>query len=215
MRRPHFAPAAVPEVVFTRLNRHYQPALSLASPLLQSASLDLGVGATRGSALLIDMNTAFERFVRRALREALRVDEGRFPDRPPGAWLDEAGVVPLKPDLCLLEDRQVVCVGDAKYKRLPAGAYRNTDLYQLLAYTVALDLPSGTLIYAADEGVSEAEHVVVRSGKRLRVVSLDLSARPAMVLRQIAAVARRMKPFVDAERHVGEVAFSPTQPARV
>lgn len=192
VERLRFAPAAVPDVVFTRLNRHYQPAVSLASLLLRSTSLDLDAGGVRGSAFLIDMNTAFERFVRSALRAVLHVDAARFPDRPPRARLDEAGVVPLMPDLCLLEDRRVVWVGDAKYKRLPVGAYRNADLYQLLAYAVALDLPGGTLIYAADEDVSAAEHIVVQAGKRLRVVALDLLAPRAKVLRQIEAIADRI-----------------------
>jgi 5-methylcytosine-specific restriction enzyme subunit McrC len=106
--------------------------------------------------------------------------------------LDEAGAVPLKPDLCLLKDRRVLWVGDAKYKRLPFGAYRNADLYQLLAYAVALGLDGGTLIYAADEGVSRAEHVVVQADKRLRVLALDLSAPPASILEQIGAIARRI-----------------------
>lgn len=189
VRRANFAPSAVPEVVFTRLNRHYQPAVSLASLLLRSASLDLGAAGARGSAFLIDMNTAFEQFVRRALREALHGRAERWPDRPPRTRLDSAGVVPLRPDLCLIEDQKVVWAGDAKYKRLPAGAYRNADLYQLLAYAVALDLPGGTLIYAADEGVSDAEHVVVNANKRLRVVALDLLAPRAGILRQIASIA--------------------------
>ena len=189
VRRTNFAPTAVPDVVFTRLNRHYQPAVSLASLLLRSASLDLGAGGARGSAFLIDMNSAFEQFVRRALRDALNARAERFPDRPPRTRLDRAGVVPLKPDLCLIEDEQVVWAGDAKYKRLPAGAYRNADLYQLLAYAVALDLPGGTLVYAADEGVSTAEHIVVHADKRLHVVALDLMAPRAGVLRQIASIA--------------------------
>jgi 5-methylcytosine-specific restriction enzyme subunit McrC len=139
------------------------------------------------------MNSAFEQFVRSALREALNVDPARFPDRAPRTRLDEAGVVPLKPDLCLLEDQLVVWAGDAKYKRLPVGAYRNADLYQLLAYAVALDLPGGMLIYAADEGVSAAEHVVVHAGKRLRVVSLDLLAPRARVLQQIGSIADHIR----------------------
>jgi 5-methylcytosine-specific restriction enzyme subunit McrC len=138
------------------------------------------------------MNSVFERFVRTALRAALHLDTGTFPDRPPRLRLDEAGIVPFKPDLCILKDRRVIWVGDAKYKRLPAGAYRNADLYQLLAYSVALDLPGGTLIYAADEGVSAAEHVVVEAGKRLRVIALDLLTPRAKVLQQIGAIAHRV-----------------------
>jgi 5-methylcytosine-specific restriction enzyme subunit McrC len=193
VKRVYFARSAVPEVVFTRLNRHYQPAMSLASLILRSSSLDVGPGGARGSAFLIDMNNVFERFVRRALRDALGVDPARFPDRAPQTHLDKAGVVPLRPDLCWLEDRRIVWVGDAKYKRLPAGAYTNADLYQLLAYAVALDLPGGTLIYAADEGVNAAEYVVVEAGKRLKVVALDLAAPPTKVLQQVSAIANDIR----------------------
>ena len=152
------------------------------------------------------MNSAFEQFVRRALREALNVRAERFPDRPPRTRLDRAGVVPLKPELCLVEDEQVVWAGDAKYKRLPAGAYRNADLYQLLAYAVALDLPGGTLIYAADEGVSAAEHIVVHADKRLHVVALDLLAPRAGALQQIASIAlhiERASRQMSLARHLG------------
>lgn len=91
------------------------------------------------------MNTAFERFVRNALRATLGVNTASFPDQPPRTHLDQAEIVPLKPDLCLLDDGRIVWVGDAKYKRLPVGGYRKADLYQLLAYAVSLKLPSGTL----------------------------------------------------------------------
>ncbi len=193
VNRMHFLPANVPDILFTPLNRHYQAAISLAILILRSASLDLGTGGIRGSALLIDMNDVFERFVRTALRLALEVGVERFPERRPSLRLDEAGVVPLKPDLCLLADQRITWIGDAKYKRLPSGAYINADLYQLLAYTVATGLPTGTLIYAADEGVSTAEHVVLHAGKRLHVVGLDLSAPPAAICRQIELLADRIR----------------------
>jgi 5-methylcytosine-specific restriction enzyme subunit McrC len=196
VQRVEFSPAAVPDVRFTSLNSHYRSALSLASLVLRSASLDLGVGGPRGAALLINMNVVFEQFVRRALRAALDVDARMLPDRPPSLRLDEGGVVPLEPDLCIVDDRGVVWVGDAKYKRLPAGAYANADLYQLLAYTVALGLPGGTLIYAADQGVSTAEYVIVRSGKRLNIVALNLSAPPSAILSQVNIIASGIRSTV-------------------
>jgi hypothetical protein len=64
-----------------------------------------------------------------------------------------------------------------------------TDQFQLLAYIVATGLPSGTLIYAADEGVSAAEHVVLGTGKRLSVIALDLSAPLAAIRLQIGVLA--------------------------
>lgn len=193
VERVYVAPAAVPDVIFTRLNRHYQPAIALACLVLRSMSLDLGAGGARGSAFLVDMNAAFEQFVRRALRSALDVDASSFPDHSPATRLDEGGVVPLKPDLCLIEEQRIIWVGDAKYKRLSTGAYRNADLYQLLTYAVALDLPGGTLIYAADEGISAAEHIVLNAGKRLRVVALDLFAPPRKILQQINTIADQIR----------------------
>jgi 5-methylcytosine-specific restriction enzyme subunit McrC len=136
------------------------------------------------------MNDVFERFVRGALRTALRVDTIRFPDRAPRIRLDKRGIIPLKPDLCLLDHKRVIWVGDVKYKRLPMAAYLNADLYQLLAYAVALGLSYGTLIYAADEGISAAEHVVRNGDKELRVIALDLSSPWRKLLEQIDAIAR-------------------------
>ena len=190
VKRLRFAPAAVPGVIFTRLNQHYRPAIALATVLLRSGSLDLGDGGGKGCAFLIDMNDVFERFVRGALRTALRVDTRRLPERAPKIRLDKRGIIPLKPDLCVLNHQRVIWVGDVKYKRLPMAAYLNADLYQLLAYAVALDLPDGTLIYAADEGVAAAEHVVRHSYKQLRVIALDLSAPWRKLLEQINDIAR-------------------------
>jgi 5-methylcytosine-specific restriction enzyme subunit McrC len=172
----YFRPSAVPDVVFTRLNQHYLAAISLAALVLRAASLDIGQGGARGSAFLIDMNVVFERFVRTALRATAGVDIARFPERAPTTFLDQAAVVPLKPDMCLVENQRIRWIGDAKYKRLPWGAYANADLYQLLAYSIALKLEGGTLIYAADEGVCRAEHVVLEAGKRPHP---EDAARPA------------------------------------
>lgn len=189
----HYPPASLPEVVFTRLNEHYRPAVSLALLVLRSRSIDLGVGAIRGSAFLIDMNDVFEQFVRVELRRALGSDLRELPDRGPPLHLDRAARVPMYPDFRLMNDGQATWVGDAKYKRLPPGAYRNADLYQLLAYCIALDLPEGTLIYAADDGDKAAEHVTAKCDKRLRVVALDLSVPPLGIRKQMDAIALRVR----------------------
>ena len=190
VRRVQFRSAAVPDVVFTRLNHHYQSVVTLARILLRSASLDLGGGGVRGSAFLVDMNVVFEEFVRTALREALDASHARFPNRPPLLFLDTADVVPLRPDLCLVTDRRVVWVGDVKYKRLPAAAYRNADLYQLLAYSVALDL-EGVRSSTLPTRVSAPEHVM-HDHKRLHVIALDLSVPPTNILLQIERIAGRI-----------------------
>lgn len=201
VKRVQFSPAFVPDVQITRLNRHYESALKLASLLLRSASLDVGMGNARGVAFLINMNLVFERFVRVALREALDATPASFPERAPERHLDDRGVVPIKPDLCLLDEDRFLWVGDAKYKRLLAGGYQNPDLYQLLAYAVALGLPGGTLIYAADKGVTEADHTVLNAGKSLHVVALNLFVPPKKILERVAEIAHRVRRSSNIPRH--------------
>ncbi len=70
--------------------------------------------------------------------------------------------------------------------------FRNADLYQLLAYVTALDLPGGMLIYAKGEA-DTATYYVRHSGKRLAVASLDLSGSLDDVLKDVRRLAVRVR----------------------
>jgi 5-methylcytosine-specific restriction enzyme subunit McrC len=185
-----FAPANVPNVPRTRLNAHYDSALTLARLVLRSASLDLGTGGARGAAFLIDMNKVFETFVRTAVRDVLGVTRRELPDKAQDLWLDDGQQVTIEPDLSLRDGDKIRWIADVKYKRLSEGKHENGDLYQLLAYAVALNLNSGTLIYAAEKGHHHAEHVVAHAGKRLRLVALDLFRPPLKLEEQVAALVK-------------------------
>jgi len=102
--------------------------------------------------------------------------------------MQELVLEPLKPDISYWRDGRCTFVGDVKYKRIEFEGYKNADLYQLLAYCIATDLPGGLLIYAAGEG-EPFRHEVVNLGRTLEVVTLDLTATPASLLDQVAAVA--------------------------
>ena len=96
----------------------------------------------------------------------------------------------LRPDLAWRDGARWMFVGDVKYKRLAPGA-TNADLYQLLAYATALDLPGGLLVYA--EGEPEPEiHTVRHAGKRLEVAALDLSGTLEETLARVETLARRV-----------------------
>jgi 5-methylcytosine-specific restriction enzyme subunit McrC len=82
-----------------------------------------------------------------------------------------------------------------KYKRAVAGV-EHPDLYQLLAYVTAADLPGGLLIYAAGEA-EPGSHVVVHAGKELQVTVLDLAGPPPAILAQIATIAGRIRRLRD------------------
>jgi 5-methylcytosine-specific restriction enzyme subunit McrC len=80
------APDAGDLMMFTRLNRHYAPALRLATLVLRNTALLDRAGTADASAFLVDMNDLFQRFLTDRLRRALR---GRLTvDDEPTRWLD-------------------------------------------------------------------------------------------------------------------------------
>jgi len=194
VQSPPFDPRHVPAVRYTRLTERLRPAVELARLIIAGTSFDLGVGSVGAGAFLIDMNKAFEDFVVTALREALHVGPETLVQGARGRalYLDVARRVPLKPDVSLWRDARCRFVGDVKYKRIEYEGYRNADLYQLLAYSIATDLPGGLLIYAAGEG-EPFRHEVVNLGRTLEVVTLDLQASPGALLAQIDVVAERIR----------------------
>ena len=136
-------------VVFSRLNEHYRPALQLARLVLANLTLQDVLGETQASSFMLDMNELFERFVTERLRRALRgrLDvKGQHHDQ-----LDKERYITIKPDLLFSANSTPRFVADIKYKLTDdTAAGRNADYYQLLAYTTALDLPEGVLIYCLD-----------------------------------------------------------------
>jgi 5-methylcytosine-specific restriction enzyme subunit McrC len=136
------------------------------------------------------MNTVFERFVYTALKEALGLSERQFPlgRRCRNLHLDSAQRVDLQPDLSWWSGGRCEFVGDVKYKAVNVAGIKHPDLYQLLAYTVAAQVPTGLLIYAAGEG-TPARHKVTHAGKCLEVVSVDLKGAPPTILERMTAVA--------------------------
>ena len=189
---------AVPEVAFDRLNAHYREVVALSRLVLQHTSFEAGRGGNRVPGFLMDMNVVFQEFVTQALREVLGVSERTFraDNHIPHVTLDEAGQVSLKPDLSWWDGSTCTFVGDAKYKRINDKRVPNADLYQLLAYATALDLPGGLLIYAQGEAKQET-HQVRYAGKRLEIAALDLSGTIDELLAGIDELAKK----VHALRH--------------
>ncbi len=202
-----YRPGRVPEPSWTRLNSRYQPAVSIARLILEGASVDVTVGSVTATGVLFDMASVFENFVVVALREALGATSKSLPQGAAGRLLhlDEAASVSLKPDLSWWSSEHCVFVGDCKYKRA-LGGVPNDDLYQLLAYTTALDLRDGMLIYAAGEHPG-AVYTVRHAGKRLHVTTLDLAGTPTAVLAQIGALANTIRGLAVSSR-TGEQSFA-------
>ncbi len=190
-----FPPNNVPEVEIDRLNEHYKDVIALSRLILRHGYFESGRGKVRASGFLMDMNKVFQEFVTVALREALGLS-ARALRETSISTLDEGETVHLKPDLVWSEGSRCLFVGDAKYKRIEDQRAPNADLYQLLAYATALDLPGGMLIYAKGEE-EQAIHTVRHSGKRLEVVALDLEQDLDVVLGEVELLGQRIRSLRD------------------
>ena len=199
-----FPANAVPEVEFDRLNEHYRGVVALARLILIHNAFQSHRGQVRAAGFLMDLNKVFQEFVTVALREALGVSRNTFSEK----WvdsLDTGGKVRIRPDLVWREGGGYSFVGDAKYKNLTGRAVPGEDLYQLLAYVTALDLPGGMLIYAQGEAKPDI-YPVRNSGKRLEVVTLDLSGDLKQTLDRVRKLAEQIKSLRDEARAIRRAA---------
>ena len=184
----HVQPDELDRIAFTRLNAHYQPALRLAQVLLANLTLADQLGKRAASSFLVDMNELFEDFVTQRLRRELR---GRLEVLSQfGTHLAERRQVPIRPDLVFRRQGREVLVADIKYKLTGDAQARTSDYYQLLAYTTALDLPEGLLIYClADGGRPEGVVTIRHAGKRLHTLAIDLTGPSSAVASAISDLA--------------------------
>ena len=143
------------------------------------------------------MNVVFEQFLYVALGEALGLGKDQW-KRGKSIDLDEGGRIDLEPDLswwalATNENELRACfVGDAKYKKLDTPGFQHTDIYQMLTYCTAADLPSGLLIYAAGEDVS-GKYRINHAGKTIEVATLDPSGAPEHILGGVDRLADRVR----------------------
>ena len=137
------------------------------------------------------MNRVFEDFVVTALREKLGLTE-RVLKQGESLRLDRARKIDVRPDLSWWQSGQCLFVGDVKYKRLEAGGIKHPDLYQLLSYAIAADLPRALLVYASGEG-DPGVHEIVHVEKELSIRTLDLTGSPDEILEQVGRLAERIK----------------------
>ena len=185
-----FPPVNVPVVRYDRLNEHYRNVVELSRLILRHGAFESGRGAVRASGFLMDMNVVFQEFVTVALREALGLSPAVFGEKAIPS-LDDGGRIHLRPDLTWWDGRSCVFVGDAKYKKITHASVPNADLYQLLAYATALDLPGGLLIYAQGED-DPREYRVRHAGKRLEVAALDISGTLEETLARVKSLSERV-----------------------
>lgn len=187
----------LPPTPASRLNSRYQPALALARMVLRSRSVDVLDSGVRATGFLVNMNTVFEDFVTVALTEALAPYGGRCAAQDRHT-LDQDRQVKLRPDLVRYGPAgKPTAVIDAKYKKETPAGYPYADLYQLLAYCTALQLPVGHLVYA--EGGGLAKHVVIpHAAVTIRQHALNLQLPVPALVAQVGALAKEIAGVVMA-----------------
>ncbi len=179
-----------PVIRYNRINDHYRPAVELARLIVDNSILELYQGAVSGASFLLDMNAVFERFLFVALGEVLELSKSEWL-RGKSLTLDQAGAIKLEPDLSWWRRGHCRFVGDAKYKRLDPEGFRHPDIYQMLAYCTAVDLPAGLLAYAHGEAESGV-HQIKNAGKSIEVVTLNLNGCPEAILKEVRRIAERV-----------------------
>jgi len=157
-------------VHFTRLNQRFQPAFNLARLFLENQALQLTAGKERTFAFMFDMKRLFEefvyRFISRHRQHILKNGWGdirlRYQARGRAIYLAERipsrkAAFRLVPDILFTRPSgRAVLVLDTKYKELAQNRQQlgisESDMYQMLAYAVALDCPQTLLIYPQRAG---------------------------------------------------------------
>jgi 5-methylcytosine-specific restriction enzyme subunit McrC len=177
--------AGLPAWQPNRLNQRYHAVLRLAEIIWQATSPEHLRGSLLAGGFLFNLWKIFEDFVVAAFAEELQVRHGGVPRNYP-CHLDQNCAVTMRPDLVWQVNGRPVAVLDAKYKPEKPSGYPDADLYQILAYCIALRLPRGHLVYA--QGIAQ-HHVVQSSGIEIVCHALDLMLPPAQLLAQVGKIA--------------------------
>lgn len=162
------------EVALTRQTEHLGGALTLARVILDAVSWTHRAGARRGGTFLVNMASIFEAFVAERLRTLLAPHGLALTAQDRRWWLDTDRSVALRPDI-VISDLTPVSVADTKYKVLTdgSGAPPSGDVYQMVAYALALRVPASHLIYVSGDVVSRTI-AVPAAGVNIHVHAVDL-----------------------------------------
>ncbi len=175
--------------VFTRMDEHCRPAERLARMVLGNQALRCAAGPAGAAVFVIDMNIVFETFVAARLARYLagRLIVRLQQTRP----LGHGRTPSIRPDLIFEKPTgKAVYVADTKYKITADGYGRDTDYYQILAYTRALDVPAGMLIYCQRDGDAPPRAITVGTHQtRLDTWALPFSGTPTDIEHRLKDLA--------------------------
>ena len=182
---------SIPALTFTRLNDRYRKALTLASLVLESRSIEYTHRSVAGTAFMFNMNQVFESYLEASFRELAEMEIGGVVEGQHLTTLDSRNTLKMKPDITWWRNGTCRAVIDAKYKRVTSDDYPNADAYQMLAYCTRFGLARGFLVYADLDGTAPATTVVRNCGVEIVTTSVDLGG-------SIDRLRRSVREFVSA-----------------
>jgi 5-methylcytosine-specific restriction enzyme subunit McrC len=196
--RVSFSASDIDRFVYNRQSESYRPIHRLCQLFLRASSLSEHAGEIRFDGFLFDMNALFERFVTVALGKAL-VFPLALQDQYP-TTLDSGSRVNMRPDLVIFRSGTAALVADCKYKRLRNDRdFKHHDLYQMLAYTTAMNLATGVLIYPRDAQDIDAKLDVKNSQTIIREVSISLNGTVDELQEEIGRLATSLTRWTRAD----------------
>ncbi len=147
--------AELEHIELSRLANHYEDIFRLTKLILQGVYVEnLQTGERASFSLLVNMNDIFEGVVEHAFEDLFAGSSMRVQGQYSSTDLVEEGYRPIRirPDIVVKDGTDVVFVGDAKWKEDESNDREpsNDDIYQLISYQVAHDVP-GALFYPSQE----------------------------------------------------------------
>lgn len=144
-------PVELDGIELSRLAEYYEDLFRLTKLVLRGVyAEDLTTGSRASFSLLVNMNAIFESVIERALSEVYAGTPVAVQPQVTKRDLFWNGARPIqiRPDVLALESGNPLFIGDAKWKRDTEQSREpsNDDLYQILSYQVAYDVP-GVLFY--------------------------------------------------------------------
>lgn len=179
-----FTPEQVEALVFDRLNQRWQPVFQRCADFLRALHPNVTAGGMPALALLFDMNRLFEGYVTWRMRRTFKDQQiqAQGPRRYLATNQAGQGVFQLRPDISVLQGKQVVAIADAKWKILSPEERKlgiaSADLYQLVSYAQRYQCQRLALIYPAMEGVRPGlrDRLSIQgSDVQLAICSVDLA----------------------------------------
>ncbi len=202
--------AEIQKVHFSRLNDRFEPAFQLACLFMASQTIQLKGGRQKVFSFLLDMNVLFERFLTRFLirhqQEIFSAEWQEIQILPQSegtqvylAALQPDGreIVRLRPDITFFNSVSAcpLLIVDAKYKLLKNERgnlnLAESDLYQMLAYSIQFDCPQVMLFYPETSAPIRQQYKFNKTQSTLEVNTINISCtleNPAPLINELRSI---------------------------